>query len=93
MRGAVKPDEAKMVDGKPEARTCRVAHVKQTARDKHRLLGVSVENVAAKYPDFAPSLTEAELAQAHNRDPVSYSTKNPAFALSLSRMQAAGFGH
>ena len=64
----------------------------ETALDKQWLLGVDIENVAAKYSDFAPSLTPADLAKAHNRDSWTYSGKNPAFAKSLSRMEAAGFG-
>ena len=64
----------------------------EAAMDKQWLLGVNIQNLSAKYPDFGPSLTTAELAQAHGRTPDRYSARNPAFAKSLERMKSAGFG-
>ncbi len=74
------------------AQIAEVITLTQIALDKHWLLGVAIQNMAAKYSDFSPLVTALELAQAHHRQGALYSAKNPAFAASLSRMQAAGFG-
>ncbi len=64
----------------------------QVALNKQWLVGVALENLAAKYHDFYPSVTTAELSEAHNREPIIDEKKNPAFAATISRMRAAGFG-
>ena len=64
----------------------------QTALTKHWLEGVALENVAAKYKDFSPSISDSELAAAHNREGIAAGMKNPAFAATISRMESAGFG-
>lgn len=63
----------------------------QTALTKQWQEGVMLENLAAKYKDYSPSVTALELSQAHNRLPLQEAVRNPAFAKSIRRMQAAGF--
>ena len=64
----------------------------ETALHKHWLLGVAIENVARKYNDFQPPLSEQEMSRAHSRLGGVYSAKNPAFVRTLSKMEEAGFG-
>lgn len=64
----------------------------QAALNKHWLEGVALENMAAKYKDFSPSITAEELSRVHNRMMVKDRGKNPAVDATLSRMEAAGFG-
>jgi hypothetical protein len=64
----------------------------QTAMNKHWLQGVALENLTMKYKDFSPSVTPDELSQAHKRQNIADGVKSPAFAATISRMQAAGFG-
>jgi hypothetical protein len=74
------------------AQIAEVITLTQTAMNKHWLQGVALENLAAKYKDFPPSITPDELSQAHNRQNIADGVKSPAFAATISRMQAAGFG-
>ena len=74
------------------AQLADVITLTQAAMNKHWLEGVALENMAAKYKDFSPSITAAELAKAHNREVLTSAARNPAFAATISRMEAAGFG-
>jgi hypothetical protein len=69
-----------------------VISLTQVAMNKHWLEGVTLENMAAKYKDFSPSITTAELAKVHNREVFTSKKENPALAATMSRMEAAGFG-
>jgi hypothetical protein len=62
------------------------------AMNKHWLKGVALENLAAKYKDFSPSISGSELSAAHNREGMVEGMNNPAFAETVRRMEAAGFG-
>lgn len=74
------------------AQIVNVITMTQVALNKHWLEGVALENMAAKYKDFSPSITATELAKTHNRASFTSAMKNPAFAATISRMEAAGFG-
>jgi hypothetical protein len=63
----------------------------QIALTKHWLEGVALENTARKFRDFPPSITSVELSQVRNRKNVTEGMKDPAFALTISRMKAAGY--
>jgi hypothetical protein len=63
----------------------------QIALTKHWLEGVALENTARKFKDFPPSITSDELSQVRNRKNVSDGMKDPSFALTISRMKAAGY--
>jgi hypothetical protein len=63
----------------------------EAALNKHWLAGVALENLAAKYKDYYPSITADELSEAHNRKPFDTEAHNPAFAATLSQMKSAGF--
>lgn len=63
----------------------------QIALTKHWLEGVALENTARKFKDFPPSITSDELSQVRNRKSVAEGMKDPAFALTISRMKAAGY--
>ena len=63
----------------------------QIALTKHWLEGVALENTARKFKDFPPSITSDELSQVRNRKNVAEGMKDPAFALTISRMKAAGY--
>jgi len=63
----------------------------QIALTKHWLEGVALENTARKFKDFPASITSDELSQVRNRKNVAEGMKDPAFALTISRMKAAGY--
>jgi hypothetical protein len=63
----------------------------QIALTKHWLEGVALENTARKFRDFPPSITSDELSQVRNRKNVVEGIKDPSFALTISRMKAAGY--
>ena len=63
----------------------------QIALTKHWLEGVALENTARKFKDFPPSITSDELSQVRNRKNVAEGMKDPSFALTISRMKAAGY--
>src|SRR3984893_12757821 len=63
----------------------------QIALTRHWLEGVALENTARIFKDFPPSITSDELSQIHNRKSVAEGMKDPAFALTISRMKAAGY--
>lgn len=63
----------------------------QIALTKHWLEGVALENTARKFKDFPPSISSDELSQVRNRKSVAEAMQDPAFALTLSRMKAAGY--
>jgi hypothetical protein len=63
----------------------------QIALTKHWLEGVALENAARQFKDFPPSITSAELSQVRNRKNVAEGMDDPAFALTISRMKAAGY--
>ncbi|HWW98625.1 MAG TPA: hypothetical protein VNY74_13050 [Edaphobacter sp.] len=63
----------------------------QIALTKHWLEGVALENTARKFKDFPPSITSDELSQVRSRKNVAEGMKDPAFALTISRMKAAGY--
>jgi hypothetical protein len=63
----------------------------QIALTKHWLEGVALENTARKFKDFQPSITSDELSQVRNRKNVAEGMKDPSFALTISRMKAAGY--
>ena len=63
----------------------------QIALTKHWLEGVALENTARKFKDFPPTITSDELSQVRNRKNVAEGMKDPAFALTISRMKAAGY--
>ena len=53
------------------AQIADVTALTQVALNKQWLEGVALENMAAKYEDFSPSITTGELSQAHNRESIS----------------------
>jgi hypothetical protein len=63
----------------------------QIALTRHWLEGVALENTARKFKDFPPSITSDELSQVRNRKNVAAAMKDPAFAMTISRMKAAGY--
>jgi hypothetical protein len=63
----------------------------QIALTKHWLEGVALENTARKFKDFPPSITSDELSQVRSRKNVAEGMKDPSFALTISRMKAAGY--
>jgi hypothetical protein len=63
----------------------------QIGLTKHWLEGVALENTARKFKDFPPSITSDELSQVRNRKNVAEGMKDPSFALTISRMKAAGY--
>ena len=63
----------------------------QIALTKHWLEGVALENTARKFKDFPPSITSDELSRVRSRKNVAEGMKDPAFALTISRMKAAGY--
>ena len=63
----------------------------QIALTKHWVEGVALENTARKFKDFPPSITSDELSQVRNRKNVAEAMQDPAFALTISRMKAAGY--
>jgi hypothetical protein len=63
----------------------------QIALTRHWLEGVALENTTREFKDFPPSITSEELSQIHNRKSVAERMKDPAFALTISRMKAAGY--
>ena len=63
----------------------------QIALSRHWLEGVALENTAAKFKDFPPSITPVELSRVRNRKSVAEAMQDPASALTISRMKAAGY--
>ena len=63
----------------------------QIALTKHWLEGVALENTARMFKDFPPSITTDELSRVRSRKNVAEGMKDPAFALTISRMKAAGY--
>jgi hypothetical protein len=63
----------------------------QIALTKHWLEGVALENTVRKFKDFPPSITADELSKVRGRKSVAEAMKDPAFALTISRMKAAGY--
>jgi hypothetical protein len=68
-----------------------IAVLTQVALTKHWVEGVALENTARKFKDFPPSITSDELSQVRNRKNVAEAMKDPAFALTISRMKSAGY--
>jgi hypothetical protein len=63
----------------------------QIALTRHWVEGVALENTARKFKDFPPSITSDELSQVRSRKNVADGMHDPAFALTISRMKAAGY--
>ncbi len=63
----------------------------QIALTKLWLEGVALENTAGLFKDFPASITEDELDRVHRRRSLAEAMKDPAFALSIERMEAAGY--
>jgi hypothetical protein len=63
----------------------------QIALTKHWLEGVALENTVRKFKDFPPSITSDELSRVRDRKNVAEGMKDPVFALTISRMKAAGY--
>ncbi|MGD0939564.1 MAG: hypothetical protein ABR905_07605, partial [Terracidiphilus sp.] len=63
----------------------------QIALTRHWLEGVALENTARKFSDFPRSITSEELSQVRHRKSVSEAMQDPSFALTISRMKAAGY--
>jgi hypothetical protein len=63
----------------------------QIALTKHWVEGVALENSARKFKDFPPSITSDELSQVRNRKNVADAMEDLGFALTISRMKAAGY--
>ena len=63
----------------------------QIALTKHWVEGVALENTARKFKDFPPSITSDELSQVRNRKNVTEAMQDRGFALTISRMKAAGY--
>jgi hypothetical protein len=73
------------------AQTGETTTLTQIALTKHWLEGVALENTARKFKDFPPSITSDELSRVRNRKNVAEGMNDPAFALTISRMKAAGY--
>ena len=73
------------------AQIAEITTLTQIALTKHWLEGVAIENTARKFKDFPPSINSDELSQVRNRKNVAEGMKDPAFALTISRMKAAGY--
>jgi hypothetical protein len=63
----------------------------QIALTKHFINGLDIQNMSDQFKDFPPSLTLAELFQLHHNPTKAEIMKNPAYLLTFSRLQAAGF--
>jgi len=55
------------------------------------LEGVALENTAQRFSVFPCSITSNELFHAHHRKMLIEAMKEPSFALTISRMKAAGY--
>ena len=74
------------------AQISEITTLTQNALTKHWLEGVALENTAQEFKDFPPSITSDELDQVRHRPSWADEMQNPAFALTISRMKAAGYG-
>lgn len=63
----------------------------QIALNKHWLEGVALENMYQGFKDFPTTITLDELSGVHNRKSLAEAMKDPSFALTISRMKAAGY--
>ena len=73
------------------AQISEIITLTQIALTKHWLEGVALENTAREFKDFPPSITSDELSQARSRKNVAEAMEDPSFALTISRMKAAGY--
>jgi len=68
-----------------------VTTLTQIALTRHWLEGVALENTSRIFNDFPHTISSEELSHIHNQKTLVEAMKDPAFALSISRMKAAGF--
>jgi hypothetical protein len=73
------------------AQIAEITTLTQIALTKHWLEGVALENTTREFKDFPPSITSDELSQVRNRKNVVDAMKESPFALTISRMKAAGY--
>ncbi len=73
------------------AQIAEITILTQIALTKHWLEGVAIENTARKFKDFPPSINSDELSQVRNRENLAEAVKDPSFALTITRMRAAGY--
>lgn len=65
----------------------------RAALEKHWMLGGQMVNLVEAFPDFPATVTRAELAQLrHAPDAETMKRLGPAYALTMERLKAAGFG-
>lgn len=65
----------------------------RVALEKHWVVGTQMLNLAATFPDFPATVTREELAQLrHSPDEETMKRLGPAYALTMERLKAAGYG-
>jgi hypothetical protein len=84
-----------LIDGRlsdlTPAQITEITTLTQIALTKHFINGLDLQNLADTFKDFPPSLTLTELFQLHHSPSPAELMQNPAYLLTLSRLQAAGF--
>ena len=73
------------------AQISEITTLTQIALTKHFINGLDIQNLSDTFKDFPPSFTLAELFQLHHNPTKAEVMQNPAYALTLSRLKAAGF--
>jgi hypothetical protein len=73
------------------AQIAELTTLTQTALTRHWIEGVALENTARIFKDFPPSITSSELSRIRHRQALSQEMHDPAYALTITRMKAAGF--
>ena len=69
----------------------QITTLTQMALTKHFINGLDLQNLAVTFKDFPPSLSLAELFQLHHNPTKAQIMQNPAYLLTFSRLEAAGF--
>ncbi len=73
------------------AQITEITTLTQIALTKHFINGLDLQNMSENFRDFPPSLTLAELFQLHHNPTKAEVMQNPAYLLTFSRLEAAGF--
>jgi hypothetical protein len=73
------------------AQISEITALTQIALTRHWLEGVALENASRKFSDFPHSVTNDELSQVRHRKTLINAMQDPSFAVTISRMKAAGY--
>ena len=66
----------------------------QVAMEHHFMLGILLRDASSQHPgEFPPSISREELLQMHRRPTAAQYATNPAYALTMQRLEAAGYPH